>query len=151
VLNKVSRHEDLLGGGSIAPRILDLDTRRWVASLKPRPFYTRRKSPRHPLDRRLGGPHSRSGRGGEEKNSQRSPEIEPPKSDRIWNLNGSSTNMWNIRKVKLDITTAQDLNTSLRVCVCVCVRHSRDRRERMYLFAHIQFTCNVTKGTTNDF
>jgi hypothetical protein len=29
-----------------------------------------------PMDRRLGGPQSRSGRGGEEKNSQPSPEIE---------------------------------------------------------------------------
>jgi len=25
----------------------------------------RRKSPQHPVERRLGGPHSRSGRGGE--------------------------------------------------------------------------------------
>jgi len=29
------------------------------------------------LDRRVGGPQSRSGRGGEEKNSQPPPEIEP--------------------------------------------------------------------------
>jgi hypothetical protein len=29
------------------------------------------------LDRRLGGPQSRSGRGGEEKNSQLLPELEP--------------------------------------------------------------------------
>jgi hypothetical protein len=36
------------------------------------------KSPWHPLDRRLGGPQSRSGRGGEEKNSQPLPELEPP-------------------------------------------------------------------------
>jgi hypothetical protein len=36
------------------------------------------------LDRRLGGPQSRSGHsGGEEKNSQLSPEIEPPNLDRI--------------------------------------------------------------------
>jgi hypothetical protein len=31
-----------------------------------------------PLDRRLGGPQSRYGRGGEEKNSQPLPGIEPP-------------------------------------------------------------------------
>jgi len=30
------------------------------------------KSPCYPLDRRLGGPHIRSGRGGEEKNSRSS-------------------------------------------------------------------------------
>jgi hypothetical protein len=32
----------------------------------------------YPLDRRLGGPQSRSGRGGEEKNSQPLPRLEPP-------------------------------------------------------------------------
>jgi hypothetical protein len=36
-----------------------------------------RKSPRYPLDRRLSGSQSRSGRGDEEKNSQPPPEIEP--------------------------------------------------------------------------
>jgi hypothetical protein len=32
----------------------------------------------YPLDRRLGGPQSRSGRGGEEKNSQPLPGLQPP-------------------------------------------------------------------------
>jgi hypothetical protein len=36
------------------------------------------KSPWCPLDRRPGGPHSRPGRGGEEKNSQPLPGLEPP-------------------------------------------------------------------------
>jgi hypothetical protein len=36
-----------------------------------------RKEPWYPLDRRLGGPQSRSGRGGEEKNSQPLPGLEP--------------------------------------------------------------------------
>jgi len=35
------------------------------------------KSPWHPLDRRLGVPHSRSGHNGEEKKSQPPPGIEP--------------------------------------------------------------------------
>jgi hypothetical protein len=35
------------------------------------------KEPLLPLDRRLDGPQSRSGRGGEEKNSQSLPRIEP--------------------------------------------------------------------------
>jgi hypothetical protein len=35
------------------------------------------KSPSYPLDRRLGGPQSRSERDGEEKNSQPLPGIEP--------------------------------------------------------------------------
>jgi hypothetical protein len=38
-----------------------------VVSFASLPLYPRGKSPRYPLDRRLGGPHSRSGRFGEEK------------------------------------------------------------------------------------
>jgi hypothetical protein len=59
------------GSGGIAPRILDLGTRwRWVVIFIPRPLYPQGNSPWYPLDRRLGGPQSRSGRGGEEKNFQ---------------------------------------------------------------------------------
>jgi hypothetical protein len=54
------------GSGGIVPQILDLGTRwRWVVSFMPRPLYPRGKSPWYPLDRRLGGPQSRSGRDGE--------------------------------------------------------------------------------------
>jgi hypothetical protein len=64
--------------GGIAPRIRDLGTRwRWVVSFTPRPLYPQGNSPWYPLDRSLGGPQSRSGRGGEEKNSQPLPGIEP--------------------------------------------------------------------------
>jgi hypothetical protein len=38
-----------------------------VVNFTPRPLYPRGKSPRYPLDRRLDGPQSRSGRFGEEK------------------------------------------------------------------------------------
>jgi hypothetical protein len=48
-----------------------------VVSFTPRPLYPQGKSPRYPLDRRLGGPQSRSGYGVEEKNSQPPPGIEP--------------------------------------------------------------------------
>jgi hypothetical protein len=59
------------GSGGIAPRILYLGTRwRWAVSFTPRPLYPQGKSPWCPLDRRLGGPQSRSGCGSEEKNSQ---------------------------------------------------------------------------------
>jgi hypothetical protein len=37
------------GGGGIAPRILDIGTRRWVVSFTPRPLYPRGKIPRYPL------------------------------------------------------------------------------------------------------
>jgi hypothetical protein len=40
---------------------------RWVVSFTPLPLYPRWKSPRYPLDRRLGGPQSQSGRRGEGK------------------------------------------------------------------------------------
>jgi len=49
---------------------LNLDARwRWVVSFRPRPLYLRGKNARYPLDSRLGGRQSRSGHGGEEKNS----------------------------------------------------------------------------------
>jgi hypothetical protein len=59
------------GSGGIAPRILNLGTRRrWVVSFTPRPLYPQGMSPCYPLHTRLGRPQSWSGRGGEEKNSQ---------------------------------------------------------------------------------
>jgi hypothetical protein len=65
--------------GGIAPRILDLGTRwRWVVGFMPQLLYPQGKSPWHPLDRRLGGPQSWSGHGGEEKNSQPVPGLAPP-------------------------------------------------------------------------
>jgi hypothetical protein len=49
--------------------ILDFGSRRrWMVSFTPRPLFPRRKNPRYPLDTRLGGPQSRSGRCGVEKN-----------------------------------------------------------------------------------
>jgi hypothetical protein len=53
-----------------------------VVSFTPRPLYPQGKSPWYSLDRRLGGPQSRSGRGGEDKNSQPPPGIEPQNPDR---------------------------------------------------------------------
>jgi hypothetical protein len=49
-----------------------------VVSFTTRLLYPKGKSPWCPLDRRLSGPQSRSGRGGEEKNSQLLPELESP-------------------------------------------------------------------------
>jgi hypothetical protein len=53
-----------------------------VVSFTPRPLYPQGKSPWYPLDRRLGEPQNRSGRGSEEKNSQPLPGIEPYNPDR---------------------------------------------------------------------
>jgi hypothetical protein len=56
------------GSGCVDPHFLDLGASwRWVINFTPRPLYPRGKSPRYPLNRRLGGPHSRSGRFGEER------------------------------------------------------------------------------------
>jgi hypothetical protein len=69
----------VLGSGGIVPRILDLGARwRYVVSLTHWPLYPQGKSPWCPLGRRLGGPQGRSGRGGEEQNSQPLPGLEPP-------------------------------------------------------------------------
>jgi hypothetical protein len=47
-------------------------------SFRLRQLYPQGMSPRYSFDRRLGGPQSRSGCGGEEKNSQSLPGLEPP-------------------------------------------------------------------------
>jgi hypothetical protein len=49
-----------------------------VVSFTPRAIYLHRKKPWYPLDRRSGETQSWSGRGGEEKNFQPLPGLEPP-------------------------------------------------------------------------
>jgi hypothetical protein len=69
----LNKHHDLrtYWGGVIAPWILDLGTRRrWVVASRPSHFTVGGESPTYQLDRRLGGTQSRSGRGGEERNSR---------------------------------------------------------------------------------
>jgi hypothetical protein len=69
------------GSVGIAPRILDLGTRwRSMVSFTPRPLYPAGKCSWYPLDRRLGGPQSRSGRGGEDKNSHPPPRESKPRT-----------------------------------------------------------------------
>jgi hypothetical protein len=53
-----------------------------MVSFTPHPLYPQGKSPRYPLDRKVGGPQSRSGRGGDAKNFQSPPGIEPYNFDR---------------------------------------------------------------------
>jgi hypothetical protein len=69
------------GSGCVTPCIFNLGTRwRWAVSFMPRPIYPQGNSPQYLLDRRLGGPQSRSGCGTETKNFQPPPEIEPRSS-----------------------------------------------------------------------
>jgi hypothetical protein len=56
----------------------DVSTKwRWVVRFTSRPFCPQGKSPRYPMDRRLCGPQSWSGRGIEEKNSSTGRESNP--------------------------------------------------------------------------
>jgi hypothetical protein len=61
--NEALHHEDVWGSGCIDPRTLDLDTS-WESVVKfmRRSLYPRGKNPLYPLDARLSGPQSRSGR-----------------------------------------------------------------------------------------
>jgi hypothetical protein len=85
------------GSGVIAQRILDLGTRwRWVVSFTPRPLYLQRKSPWYPLDRRLSGPQSQCGYGGEEKNSRPFPGLHPPLIQPV--AQRYTTELWNFQE-----------------------------------------------------
>jgi hypothetical protein len=76
--NQDHHHEDMWGSGGIAPPFLTsaLHGAEWSTS-RPGPSILEEKSPRYPLDRRLGGPQSRSGRCGVDKNTLPLPGIEP--------------------------------------------------------------------------
>jgi hypothetical protein len=68
-LNKHHAMKTYWGSRGIVPNILNIVTRwRSVVRFTPQSLYPRDESSWYPLDRRLGGPQSRSGRSGEEKN-----------------------------------------------------------------------------------
>jgi len=72
LLNLSPRHEGALGRGGLAPRIRNIGTRwRWMVSFPFRQHYPQGKIPQYALDRRLGGPQSRSEWGGKQKISPR--------------------------------------------------------------------------------
>jgi len=72
-------NEGVLGSGGIAPRILDLGTRwRWVVGFTHLPPYSRERAPGTHWIGGSRGTQSRSGRRGEEKNSQPLLGLEPP-------------------------------------------------------------------------
>jgi hypothetical protein len=66
--SNIAHYEKVWGSRHIDPHFLDFGTSwRWLVSFKPLLLYLRRKSPRYPFDRRLGGHQSRSGQFGERK------------------------------------------------------------------------------------
>jgi hypothetical protein len=107
------------GRGGIAPRILDLSTRwRWVGSFTPGPLHPQGKSTWYPLDRRLSGPQSRSGHGGEEKNSQPPPGIEPYTQWQIYLYNFCIAN----RKLKAEICDISHYSWCAGSCIQLSCR-----------------------------
>jgi hypothetical protein len=85
------------GSGGIAPHILNLDTRwRWVVSFTTRPLNLGERR-RYALDKRLGGPQSRSGRGGEGKKCLLCPCRES-------NLGPDPTMLAGLLKINIDLT-----------------------------------------------
>jgi hypothetical protein len=94
------------GSGGIAPRIPDLGTTwRAVVNFTPRPLYLQGKNPWYPLDRRLGGPQSRSGCSAEEKSSQtllglESPNIQPVAQCYTTELSELRTQFWEGRPLR---------------------------------------------------
>jgi hypothetical protein len=78
VLNEVPCHEDVLGSGGIALGILNLGNKwMWMVNLTPRLLYSRGWNLLYPLRTKLGGPQSQSGRGGEKKEPEPLPGVEP--------------------------------------------------------------------------
>jgi hypothetical protein len=76
--------------GRIDPQLLDLGTRwRWVVSFTSLSLYPQGKNPQSPLDRRLDGPQSRSGRFGENfwpyRDSNSDPSVLQPLASRYSN------------------------------------------------------------------
>jgi hypothetical protein len=118
--NWAPRHEGVLGDWRYSSiHSLTLALARVSGEFhKPRPLYPQGNSPWYPLDRRLGGPQIRSVLGGEEKNSQPLPGLEPPiiqpvaqrftnaviyvvKLDEAWSWSLNSISFRNIKSVQL--------------------------------------------------
>lgn len=74
VLNYAPRQADVWGTRGKAPRILNLGTVwRWVTTFTFRPLSHTGKSPRHQMDKKLGGPQTLCGLGGRESNPSPAP------------------------------------------------------------------------------
>jgi hypothetical protein len=77
------------------------------------------KEPPYPFDRRLGGPQSRSGRSGEEKNSQPLPVLEPPIIQHVAQLSWLPEHyvMWtNTDEFSLCTSDTSMLNSTGQLC-----------------------------------
>jgi hypothetical protein len=113
------------GSRGIAPRILDLGTRWKRVVGTPRLLYPQGKSPWHSLVRRMSGSQSRSGRCGEEKNSQPLLGLEPPIIQPVA-LRCSTDISW--LSASLQLLPQKQINLSCKVKVKVKLSdHLRDQ------------------------
>jgi hypothetical protein len=101
--------------------ILDLGTCwRWAVSFTPRPLYPRECRRRYPLDRRLGGPQSRFGRCGEERN------LVPLKLTHLLHVNKTLRNVTmhssSYGNSRADITNFMELSPSWETASCAATQ-----------------------------
>jgi hypothetical protein len=91
-------------------------------------LHRRGNSPRYLFDKRLGGPQSRSGRGGEEKNSCPSRESNPDRPARIlvaYSLHFTVQGVWPSEQRSLFVICTERMklmhNEDEGVCLSVCL------------------------------
>jgi hypothetical protein len=113
---------------------------RWVVSFIPLPLYPSRKSPfpRHPLHMRLGGPRSRSGRCGEEKN------ITPPRT-RTPTVQSVAR-----RYIEWDIPTPLSFEIAKQISF-KCAKWWNSYKLLCLVACHFMFSslCVITEGNTS--
>jgi hypothetical protein len=105
---------------------------RWVVSFTPWPLYSPGKSPRYPLDRRLGGPCSWSGLYGEENNL-------------------APTRIWTPAIQPIAIPTPWKCHTCTKsfyfylalLCVCLCFSVWKSVRLNLPVFRFSQILCFI--------
>jgi hypothetical protein len=106
----------------------DLCTRqRQMVSFTPQPLYPQGNSPWYSLDRRLGGPQSHSGCGGEEKNSHSC-----PKKKRLFTLQ-----------------FVANVTISISLCaVFMIYQNQKLNHSKKFILAIYQFSCNISSFKT---
>jgi hypothetical protein len=131
-----------MGIGCIDPHFLDLGTSwRWVVSFTPRPLYHWGNSPRYPLDRRLGGPQSQSGRREEGKILDPSGLTRPARSQSQYRLRYPGSISYLLRmNIRLDIMFSNSLN----LCAFFHVKYNVTQPEKTNI--KIIYYCQDLRG-----
>jgi hypothetical protein len=99
------------------------------------------KSPCYQLDRRLGGPQSRSGRGGEDKNSQPLPGLEAPTIQPI--VQRYTTELrWLFKKIYEGVSKSYQTE-SITKCKLTTINTSREATQRVIAAKLITLTHKI--------